>query len=889
MPQFPSLWIGGEGPVPTLRRVRFRVILGIGLLMMLAPGCTRSYYRNYADDDVYGIVRERLVDWRWRLPSRAVEADPRTRMAVRFDPDKEPIPPDEAVARKFQVSSRFPFEYHGWKKRGAAPIEDLTWQKNIPVESDGKVLLGRDSIMRIGIMNSRDYQFNFENLYLTALSLTLARFQFMVQGFSNNTLFYQVFGYGSKTQNDQLQLASSNGFNLEFMTGAQLLVDMANSIVFQYSGGKQVQLVNPNLAINFTQPLLRGAWARIVTQNLSLQERQMLYDVRSFAEYRRQFYVGLVAQSGYLGFLNQLQQIRNQQFIVDSFKESVALYEEEISAGLKTPLQLDQLLQQYQSNQVSLLGLQAGLQTLLDAFKIQLGLPPELEVRLDDSPLDQFELYNTELDTLRKRAETLSRPILQALAIPDPDPKALPKDKLVTVLSKLRASYPAVSRLYREAYGELDAWTARIEDAKKRGFKGPDGVHQKEIYDRQDRLSKQIRATLDECAGEIATNRDDISKLLLKLDTLPAEGLVEETKLADELIRKEFRARISEIYVSQNQIRVFRIPLTPVDLTVNQAIQIAIGNRLDLMNAEAAVTDTWRNVEVAANALQGVLNFIYKGNMNAAPDHTTLFRLDSSNSTQQFGFEFDAPINRRAERNAYRASQITYQRARRTYMQTRDTIVQQIRQDMRQLVQSRRQFEINRELLITASRLVEQAEYEVQNPLDVNTAATLNLIQALPALLNARNNLIAQWVSYETARMNLYRHFDLMDIDANGMWSNENDPTAITIALRRAFESPTPVLSIPAGIPDLSPDATDDSAFYTDTEPGGKPGALRDLDSVDEIDGPLQPNELREDSPDGGMDPNRPEAGRNTGAAQPRPAPPPDGLPSPFGVQQPPP
>ena len=65
------------------------------------------------------------------------------------------------AARRFQVSSRFPFEYHGWKKRGTTPIEDLSWQPYVPLESDGKVLLSKDSIMRIAMINSRDYQFAY--------------------------------------------------------------------------------------------------------------------------------------------------------------------------------------------------------------------------------------------------------------------------------------------------------------------------------------------------------------------------------------------------------------------------------------------------------------------------------------------------------------------------------------------------------------------------------------------------------------------------------------------------------------------------------------------------------------------------------------------------------
>ena len=67
--------------------------------------------------------------------------------------------------------------------------------------------------------------------------------------------------------NNQLQLAAANGFTLNLMSGGQFLVNLANSIVFEYSN-KGVQVVSPNLTVSFVQPLLAGAWARIVTQGL---------------------------------------------------------------------------------------------------------------------------------------------------------------------------------------------------------------------------------------------------------------------------------------------------------------------------------------------------------------------------------------------------------------------------------------------------------------------------------------------------------------------------------------------------------------------------------------------------------------------------------------------
>ncbi len=61
--------------------------------------------------------------------------------------------------------------------------------------------------------------------------------------------------------NNQFQLTAQNGFTLNLMSGGQLLVNLANSIVFEYSN-HSVQMVTPNLTISFMQPLLaRGLGA----------------------------------------------------------------------------------------------------------------------------------------------------------------------------------------------------------------------------------------------------------------------------------------------------------------------------------------------------------------------------------------------------------------------------------------------------------------------------------------------------------------------------------------------------------------------------------------------------------------------------------------------------
>ncbi len=824
------------------KRSRSRSLWNWSLVALAAlvatGGCTRAYYHNYADNDVYNILKERLFDWRWKVPERPVEAPPISRMADLNDPNHVPLVTDDVAARRFQVSSRFPLEYHGWKNRGTTPIEDLSWQPYVPLESDGKVLLSKDSIMRIAMVNSREYQFAFENLYLSALSLTLTRFQFMIQGFSNWGLFYSpLTGNGvvgtsptatvgtvppggtavpdaatpalvQPNLNNQLQLTSDNGFTLNLMSGGQLMVNLANSILFEYSN-KGVQVVSPNLTVSFVQPLLRGAWARIVTQNLSLQERNVLYNLRSFAQFRREFYVSLVtgtgggsatssysSTTGYLALLNQLQFVRNLEKNVKSARQNLTLLEAEFPRS-KSALDVSQIAFTYQTTQASLLSSQAGLMTLLDGFKINLGLPTEVEVRIDDSPLDQFELNDERLDDLRTRTEALQLRLVQ-----DDEP---PIAELTDVTQQLLKMYDELEAIHDQVVGESERWKKKLEADEKAGFAGPEGPHKKELFDRERALLARLEITLAEANKDID---DDQANAAAFLAGLPTAVSKDATKKLRDLVGKEFRADFSAVSVTQTRIRVFLIKLPPVDLTVNQAIQIALGNRLDLQNSLALVTDTWRNVEVDANQLRGFLNFVYNGNFNETPDHNGLFHFDAGNTIQTFGLQFDAPINRRAERNQYRADQIQYQRARRFYMQNRDLVVQQIRLDMRNLVLWQRTFEVNREQILSAATQLESAEEEVRVPTEVNSSATLNLLTALNSVLSARNSLISTWVLYETNRLSLYRDFDLMDIDSNGVWTNENDSTAIDIALRHAQSAPAFSLTIPARIPDLSPGAS---------------------------------------------------------------------------------
>src|SRR5579864_8493225 len=95
------------GPALIAARFKRRWIWHVAALAAIAvtAGCTRAYYHDYADRDVYNILKERLIDWRWKVPERPVEAAPISRMADLNDPNHEALVTDDVGARHYQVSS----------------------------------------------------------------------------------------------------------------------------------------------------------------------------------------------------------------------------------------------------------------------------------------------------------------------------------------------------------------------------------------------------------------------------------------------------------------------------------------------------------------------------------------------------------------------------------------------------------------------------------------------------------------------------------------------------------------------------------------------------------------------------------------------------------------
>jgi len=192
------------------------------------------------------------------------------------------------------------------------------------------------------------------------------------------------------------------------------------------------------------------------------------------------------------------------------------------------------------------------------------------------------------------------------------------------------------------------------------------------------------------------------------------------------------------------------------------------------MNSKASVMDAFRRVEVAADALESDLSVSGSVALGSDPSKNNAYRFDSSANRYSVGVEFDGPLNRLNERNSYRAAQIAYQRASREFIADKDRTANNVRLVLRQLELRRLNFQIARQQVVTATRQVDQAQIDLRNSQNASANLTLFLLDALQGMLDAKNNMISNWIQYRIQKMRLFAALDMLYLDEHGTWINED-------------------------------------------------------------------------------------------------------------------
>lgn len=730
--------------------------VGLLLTVGILAGCTRAQYRMRADEASYSIIAERIVFPTFDIGRTQLEPHPGSRLADPFNPDRPPKPPDDPAAALFMERPGGIRGSRRWGRDGYADfIEPPGWEILLCPDDKGIVRLDQNKAVEVALINSREYQTELEAVYLSALALTLNRFEFDMQWFLTNGTSFTHFGSGGAAngETNTLRVDTNLGYTRNLAAGGQFLTDFANSFVYEFTG--DTGRWNTNWLFSLVQPVLRGAGRKVRLETLTQGERNTLYIVRAFARFRKQFWTDVaIDNGGYLDLLLGLQTIRNNQANLQRQEETYRLYYELFLGGRASAVELDQFFQSLQGARLGVISAQTSFDTALDQFKLKLGIPPQVPVELDDSLLNTFVLVDPELERLRDDLEAFQRERLAELGEPPP------LDSLQHSFDRLANMAQLAPQLLARASADLNRWGSQLQNA----VPSPDNP---EAIER----SKSTYATLVAQAPTLAA---DVEGVIQSIDKHRSELSADTRQAAWQTMSidvKSLLATIDAIIAVQTQAKIHLIDLPAVNMQEEQALDEAKTNRLDLMNSLGVVTDAWRNVTVTANALRADLDVVTTASLGTDPDHFNPLNFASEASAYSVGVRFNGPLNRLAERNAYRASLITYQRARRLFMGVSDNIEFQIRRDLRNLHLLSVSFEISRQQLLSAARQYESARIILLGPRErrsANDTTTLNLLQALSALNNARNALAQNYINYEQQRVQLLLDLEALQLDPRG-------------------------------------------------------------------------------------------------------------------------
>ncbi|MCI0641753.1 MAG: TolC family protein [Gemmataceae bacterium] len=730
-----------------------RLLLVVAVLLC---GCTRAHYRNSADRETYPIIAERQVLPAYDIGRMLLEPPPESRLYDPYNPDRPPKPPDDPVAAMYMARPGGMKGAHIWERDGlAGSIEPDGWKLALDLDKNGVLRLDQNKAVEIALLDSREYQDALDAVYLSALALTLNRYEFDLRWFLRNNTTFTHFGTGGlPTETNTLESVSNLGFTRSLAAGGQLVVDFANSLVYEYVGG--TSQVSSNLAITLAQPLLRNFGRYVRLEDLTQAERNVLYAVRDFARFRKKFWADTAVQNGgYLDLLLALQTLRNNEANYKRQEETYRLYNELFRTGRASAVEFDQFFQSWQSAKLNVIDSEAALESASDSFKLRLGLPPRLPVTLDDALLSQFVLVDADTDKLRDRLNAFQRERLKELGQP-PAVKELEGH-----FAALRKFADEIPHALDKAVGDVKKWGERVGRPARPGDDPEYRERERETYQRLLQQAKDIEADLKKIVDAIELHKKGITE---KTRKEAWEALTQDTQ---NLLKQ-----LDSVVTMQTEARAYLIELPEVSVAEAEALSFAKENRLDLQNQLGIVTDAWRKVKVAANALHADVNVIAEANLGTDPDGKNPLAFSAQASRYAVGLRFDGPLNRQAERNAYRASLIVYQKARRDYMELSDQVELQIRQDLRQLRRLRFGFEISRQQLLSAARQFESARLILlggpREKRTANDTTTLNLLQALQSLLDARNRLVASYVQFEQQRIQLLLDLEALQLDQRG-------------------------------------------------------------------------------------------------------------------------
>ncbi|HBH53303.1 MAG TPA: hypothetical protein DDY91_15560 [Planctomycetaceae bacterium] len=694
------------------------------------------------------------------------------------------------------------------------------------LQAQGKGLT-LENIVELGLLNSREFQTQKETLYKAALAVSLEQFYYLLKftpfGNGGDVLYRRVNVDGDYVS--ELHTTANAEVDKLLVTGGTFVGRLANNVILAYDGaGGFASDISSQLLFDLSQPFLQRD---IRFEPLTRAERNLIYAARSYLRYRKTYFVNLA--SSYYAILRLYRQIaiESQNYFSLSGAHQQALVE--LEAGLRSRIQAEQIEQNMLAGRSRLITAGVNLERALDRLKIDMGLPPELPLRID---LDELEDV-TARDETAVAAEAVRRTrarLLEERSDDSPQTSLLinaavvlqqriaqwqktragsPGDVVFAELEELGSQLaladahlavesqrrslteiesspePAAIRLVQRRLELLGALGRQIRQhlalAEAKVGETPAWKDRQRDWESFEEkwtgLQQELAQVLDAASVEripeleqaTAQLLSDGESLLDRVDDLEGARAMGETSEARQARLVELVDQVlgpAEKLLADESTR-----LTPVEIEMDDAMLTGLVLRLDLMNRRGELADARRLAKLAADDLRSVLNLQATEVLSTNVLEPSSLRLD--NARTEVRLSLDLPLNRQQQRNAYRIALINFQSARRAVMQQEDSIKLSVRDDLRNLALAREQYQIGIASAALANERVSSTQLELA--LGFPGVAARDFLEAQDAFRVAVSGVADNHLGYIVNRIQFFLDVELLQLDEQGFWSGVRD------------------------------------------------------------------------------------------------------------------
>lgn len=508
------------------------------LLLAALPGCRSARaHREQADKVAYQAVQDAQRQALGTNETFTIER------------------PSDALRRRLLIEQNLPISSKAslgadqlpapehWPDPTYSATNRVAYPQEKPVITNALQLSLADAL-HIAAQESREYQDQKESVFAAALALDLQRNSFRSQLESSGSSRFS-HNRGGDEPVDTAEHGASASLARTLATGAQLTGQLAVDLA-QLLTGERVSSVGLVGDVSLSVPLLRGAGRHIVRESLTQAERNALYAVLKFEEYKRSFAVEVASQ--YFAVLTSFDRVKNAIENYDRQLETASRAASMARAGRLPEIQVDQAHQDLLRARNGRIAAEQEAEQQVDSLKLALGLPADARIALDRSALDDLVTGTT------NRLEGAINS--DALKLP-PDPIEMPPDQAVRIALRCRP--------------DMDISKAQIEDAQRAVAIAADGLRAELTLlgsasageGRSGGSADQPNAKLDPGRGaysalltidlptERTAERNAYRKSLIAL-----EAAVRDTQAQEDRIKSDVRGRLRTLSEQRENIAI---------------------------------------------------------------------------------------------------------------------------------------------------------------------------------------------------------------------------------------------------------------------------------------------------------------------------------------------